>query len=171
MVPLTDVPRILGRMLGRQIALGTVRRWAAKGVKGLNGKQVKLQTTRFGGRYYTSLQWLEEFGALTNGARKSDVSRARNRMSKSETRRVLAKFGITPHANQESLPDVPSESEDSRPVPRLLSGGEVGDSNEEDHGGGIDRSGANGAEASHAEGRLSLPFRRPVSSASQNTEY
>jgi hypothetical protein len=57
MISLHDVPRLLPRTKpGRKIAISTVYRWTAKGIKG-----VRLETIQVGGRRCTSKQALERF--------------------------------------------------------------------------------------------------------------
>jgi hypothetical protein len=76
---LTDVARKFAPSSGLKVSLATVRRWTKKGViSPLTGKRVVLETERIGGRFYTRVEWLEEFFTLCSGKRRCDARRVSN---------------------------------------------------------------------------------------------
>lgn len=61
LISLSEVARSFGRKNGKRVRLETVHRWWKVGCRGR-----KLTVTRVGGRYYTTAQWLSEFGVVHN---------------------------------------------------------------------------------------------------------
>ena len=50
------------RKLPGRPAAGTLWRWCRRGLKVRDGRHVRLRHVRIGGRLYTTLDWIEEFG-------------------------------------------------------------------------------------------------------------
>lgn len=51
------------RLTPRRPTAGTIWRWARRGVRARDGRTIRLQHVRVGGRVYTSEQWLRSFFA------------------------------------------------------------------------------------------------------------
>lgn len=51
------------KLTPRQPAVGTLWRWARRGVRARDGRSIHLHHVRVGGRVYTTEQWLHEFFA------------------------------------------------------------------------------------------------------------
>lgn len=124
-LPLTEVAARVAPSAGKKVSLGTVRRWTKKGILSPLGTRVLLQTERIGGRYYTRVEWLEEFIALCSGQRRCDLTRQRRRKGKSQARKLLEEeFGFeysdvgsaSAAKLQDPMPDpsIPSHVRDNR---------------------------------------------------------
>lgn len=61
LISLADVARSFRKENGRNTRIETVHRWWKKGVR-----ERKLRVMQVGGRYYTTAQWLQEFGVTHN---------------------------------------------------------------------------------------------------------
>jgi hypothetical protein len=67
-ISLADACRLLPSRNGKPPHLYTVRRWASHGVKGTDGKLVRLRAFRVGRTWYTRRAWISEFiEILTDG--------------------------------------------------------------------------------------------------------
>jgi hypothetical protein len=53
--------KAIRNVCGQSPHRSTVIRWATKGVLDRGGQQVRLQTKRIGGRYYSHPDWVREF--------------------------------------------------------------------------------------------------------------
>jgi hypothetical protein len=55
-IPLAEALHYLPKRQGKHLTLDTLKRWVTKGVGG-----VRLSATKFGGRWYTTVDWIREF--------------------------------------------------------------------------------------------------------------
>jgi hypothetical protein len=83
---------------GKRVAFSTIWRWVLKGVRAIDGRLVKLEAARVGGRWLTSRQALERFSAAltpTNdaGAEPIRTPTAQKRAS-DIAKKKLEKLGI-----------------------------------------------------------------------------
>ncbi len=104
-IRLNDVADWLPRRApGRKVSQVTLWRWATKGVRGVDGRRVRLETIKLGGRRYTSVEAVERFAAAldgrawrrrrakhTAGRRRSEAAAARDLRQAEE---VLAEAGF-----------------------------------------------------------------------------
>lgn len=79
-------------------AAGTLWRWCRRGLKVRDGRHIRLRHVRIGGRLYTTLDWIEEFGRQLAEAdiRSQQVAHA-NRLcvpSHLEAEEMLAEEGL-----------------------------------------------------------------------------
>lgn len=63
---LHSIPDVLQRLTGRRVPPGTWRRWIFTGVNDQDGKRVRLQVVRLGGRVFTTDELVREFLKATN---------------------------------------------------------------------------------------------------------
>lgn len=68
----------------------TVWRWAMHGVKLRNGDRLRMQCVRFGGKIFTTVAWLMEFGAASSVGHQPTPAQpvARRLGAKSRARRI-----------------------------------------------------------------------------------
>lgn len=66
LIPLTGVPKIVGKISGKTPALASVYRWTSKGVSG-----IQLEVIQIGGRQFTTRSALDHFFMESTQARKS----------------------------------------------------------------------------------------------------
>jgi hypothetical protein len=80
--------------IGRSLHPNTIWRWAYRGLKGPNSTVVKLETTKLGGRNYTSVEALQRFFEQLNGKEvciPTDAAEdSRKRHTKAEKERARA---------------------------------------------------------------------------------
>jgi hypothetical protein len=102
MLPLTEVPSALPRSRGAKsgrVAFSTVLRWVVKGVQGPNGKIVRLEALRVGGRWITSHEAIGRFAERLTpafAAKPEAVPRSAGRQRRAAERagRKLERFRI-----------------------------------------------------------------------------
>jgi hypothetical protein len=97
---LRDAAKLLppGR-LGRPVSFQCLLRWVLDGARGPDGRLVRLEAIRLGGRYITSREALQRFGeSLTPGASDRPVSSPRTprqrRRAAERAERELEQMGI-----------------------------------------------------------------------------
>ena len=82
--------------------VSTLWRWANKGVRAADGNRIFLEAWRFGGKHFTTLAALEEFGRRLNEANRSHFSQqsddgptpAQRRHEQDDAKRKLSEAGI-----------------------------------------------------------------------------
>ena len=63
LIELREVPRLVPPRNSKPITLTCIWRWATKGIKGPDGRRVRLEGCRIGGRWYTTEESLARFSA------------------------------------------------------------------------------------------------------------
>ena len=99
LLTLHDAARLLpSNRAGKRVNFSTIWRWALKGVHATDGRLVKLEAARVGGRWLTSKEAIERFSAAltpTNDAETEPIrTRTAQKRASEAAKKKLEKLGI-----------------------------------------------------------------------------
>jgi Protein of unknown function (DUF1580) len=97
LLSLHDAAQLLpSSRVGKRVNFSTIWRWALRGVRATDGRRVKLEAARVGGRWLTSREALERFASAltpTNDAEPIRTPTARKK-GNAVAKKKLEKMGI-----------------------------------------------------------------------------
>jgi hypothetical protein len=99
LLTLHDAARLLpSNRAGKRVNFSTIWRWALRGVRAIDGRVVRLEAARVGGRWITSRQALERFSAALTPTNEAGAEPIRTptaqRKASNAAKAKLEKMGI-----------------------------------------------------------------------------